>query len=260
MRRWRRSTAGVSAAAAASTVREERPRYLLKGRGRGRVVTQRYFGPTRSLAARSTATLKVAASGAAHERLIPTGGRAKRVARMGRSGGYEVGKGGAEKPRRGCEVAGRAQAGGTNTTYVQGHSARARVGGARTFRLDLGLLARRQRQDVVDPEGHEVRGRGECPDPAAGYPAGGWAELAGEPSPAPASRRSDGCRGRPAEQARRRRRSHPPCTRRAGAAAGRGARRLLRGGARGARCPVARRAGAAAHRGDGAACTWRAPS
>ena len=37
----RRSTAGVSAAAAASTVREERPRYLLKGRGRGRVVTQR---------------------------------------------------------------------------------------------------------------------------------------------------------------------------------------------------------------------------
>ena len=40
---------------------------------------------------------------------------------------------------------------------------------------------------VVDPEGHEVRGRGECPDPAAGYPAGGWAELAGAPSPAPAS-------------------------------------------------------------------------
>ena len=187
MRRWRLSTAGVSAAVAASTVREERPRYLLKGRGRGRVVTQRYFGPTRSLAARSAATLKVAASGAAHEHLSPTGGRAKRVARMGRSGGYEVGKGRAEKPRRGCEVAGRAQAGGANTTHVQGHCARARVGGARTFRLDLALLARRQRQDVVDPEGHEVRGRGECPDPAAGYPAGGWAELAGAPSPAPAS-------------------------------------------------------------------------
>jgi hypothetical protein len=75
-------------------------------------------------------------------------------------------------------VAGRAQAGGTNTACVQGHCARARVGGARTFRLDLGLLARRQRQDVVDPGGLEVRGRGECPDPAAGYPAGGWAELA----------------------------------------------------------------------------------
>ena len=187
MRRWRRSTAGVSAAAAASTVREERPRYLLKGRGRGRVVTQRCFGPTRSLAAQSAATLKVAASEAAHEHLSPTGGRAKRVARMGRSGGYEVGKGGAEKPRRGCEVAGRAQAGGASTTYVQGHSARSRVGGARTFRLDLALLARQQRQDVVDPEGHEVRGRGECPDPATGYPAGGWAELAGAPSPAPAS-------------------------------------------------------------------------
>ena len=146
-------------------MREERPRYLLKCRGRGRVVTQRNFGPTRSLAARSAATLKVAASRAAHEHLSPTGGRAKRVARMGRSGGYEVGKGRAEKPRHGCEVAGRAQAGGANTTYVQGHCARARVGGARTFRLDLALLARRQRQDVVDPEGHEVRGRGECPDP-----------------------------------------------------------------------------------------------
>ena len=84
-------------------------------------------------------------------------------------------------------MAGRAQAGGTNTACVQGHCARARVGGARTFRLDLGLLARRQRQDVVDPGGVEVRGRGECPDPAAGYPAGGWAELASAPSPAPAS-------------------------------------------------------------------------
>ena len=144
-------------------MREERPRYLLKGRGRGRVVTQRYFGPTSSLAARSAATLKVAASGAAHEHLNPLGGRAKRIARMGRSGGYEVGKGGAEKPRRGCEVAGRG---------VQGYCTRARVGGARTFRLDLAPLARRQRQDVVDPEGHEVRGRGECPDPVAGYPAG----------------------------------------------------------------------------------------
>ena len=151
------------------------------------MVTQRYFGPTRSLAARSAATLKVAASEAAHEHLGPTGGRAKRVVRMGRSGGCEVGKGGAEKPRRGCEVAGRSQAGGANTTCVQGHCARARVGGARTFRLDLGLLARRQRQDVVDPGGVEVRGRGECPDPAAGDPAGGWAELASAPSPAPAS-------------------------------------------------------------------------
>ena len=51
----------------------ERPRYLLKGRGRGRVVTQRCFGPTRSLAARSAATLTVAASRAAHEHLSPTG-------------------------------------------------------------------------------------------------------------------------------------------------------------------------------------------
>jgi hypothetical protein len=151
------------------------------------VVTQRCFGPTRSLAARSAATLKVAASGAAHERLSPTDGRAGRVVRMGRSGGCEVGKGGAEKPRRGCEVAGRAQAGGASTTCVQGHCARARVGGARTFRLDLGLLARRQREDEVDPGGLEVRGRGECPDPAAGYPAGGWAELASASSPAPAS-------------------------------------------------------------------------
>jgi hypothetical protein len=32
-----------------------------------------------------------------------------------------------------------------------------------------------------------VRGRGECPDPAAGYPAGDLAELASAPSPAPAS-------------------------------------------------------------------------
>jgi hypothetical protein len=151
------------------------------------VVTQRRFGPTRSLAARSAATLKVAASGAAHERLSPTGGRAGRVVRMGRSGGCEVGKGGAEKPRRGCEVAGRSQAGGANTTCVQGHCARARVGEARTFRLDLALLARRQREDEVDPEGLEVRGRGECPDPAAGYPAGGWSELASASSPAPAS-------------------------------------------------------------------------
>jgi hypothetical protein len=84
-------------------------------------------------------------------------------------------------------VAGRAQAGGTNTACVQGHCARARVGGARTFRLDLGLLARRQRQDVVDPGGLEVRGRGECPDPAAGYLAGVLAQLARAPSPAPAS-------------------------------------------------------------------------
>ena len=48
----------------------------------------------RSLAAQSAATLKVAVSGAAHVRLSPTGGRAKRVVSMGRSGGCEVGKGG----------------------------------------------------------------------------------------------------------------------------------------------------------------------
>ena len=35
------------------------------------------------------ATLKVAASGATHEHLSPKGGRAKRVVRMGRSGGCE---------------------------------------------------------------------------------------------------------------------------------------------------------------------------
>ena len=154
------------------------------------MVTQRYFGPTRSLAARSAATLKVAASGAAHERLIPTGGRAGRVVRMGRSGGCEVGKGGAEKPRRGCEVAGRAQAGGANTACVQGHCARATVGGALTFRLDIALLARRQRQDEVDPVGLDVRGRGECPDPAARYPADSLAQLARAPSPAPARSRT----------------------------------------------------------------------
>ena len=90
------------------------------------MVTQRYFGPTRSLAARSAATLKVAASEAAHEHPSPTGGRAKRVVRMGRSGGCEVGKGGAEKPRRGCEVAGRSQAGGANTIHVCRATARAR--------------------------------------------------------------------------------------------------------------------------------------
>ena len=83
-------------------------------------------------------------------------------------------------------LGGRKRAG--PTLHVCRATARARgVGGARTFRLDLGLLARRQREDEVDPGGHEVRGRGECPDPAAGYPAGGWAELAGAPSPAPAS-------------------------------------------------------------------------
>ena len=47
------------------------------------MVTQRRFGPTRSLAAPSVATLKVAASGAAHERLSPTGGRAGWDVRMG---------------------------------------------------------------------------------------------------------------------------------------------------------------------------------
>ena len=43
-------------------------------------------------------------------------------------------------------------------------------GGALTFRLDLALLARRQREDEVDLGGLDVRGRGECPDPAARYP------------------------------------------------------------------------------------------
>ena len=62
------------------------------------------------------------------------------------------------------------------------------MGEARTFRLDLTLLARRQREDEVDPEGLDVRGRGECPDPAARYPAGGWAQLVGTPSPAPAKK------------------------------------------------------------------------
>ena len=57
-------------------------------------------------------------------------------------------------------------------------------GGALTFRLDLALLARRQREDEVDPGGLDVRGRGECPDPAARYPAGSWAQLAGAPSAA----------------------------------------------------------------------------
>ena len=111
-------------------------------RGRGRVVTQRCFGPTRSLAAPSAATFKVAASGAAHERLSPTSGRAGRVVRMGQERGVRGGQGRRGEPRRRCEVAGRAQAGGANTSCVQGHCARARVGGARTFRLDLGLLAR----------------------------------------------------------------------------------------------------------------------
>ena len=74
------------------------------------------------------------------------------------------------------------------TLHVCRATTRARgVGEARTFRLDLTLLARRQREDEVDPEGLDVRGRGECPDPAARYPAGTWAQLAGAPSPAPAS-------------------------------------------------------------------------
>ena len=58
------------------------------------------------------------------------------------------------------------------TLHVCRATTRARgVGGALTFRLDLTLLARRQREDEVDPEGLDVRGRGECPDPAARYPA-----------------------------------------------------------------------------------------
>ena len=151
------------------------------------MVTQRRFGTTRSSVAQSAATLKVAASGAAHEHLSPTGGLAKRVVSMGQSGGCEVGKGGAQQPRRGCEVAGRAQAGGAKTTCVR-WLLRAREGGWGAHlliqpRSPCPLTA----QDVVDPEGLEVRGRGECPDPAADHPAGGWAELAGAPSPAPAS-------------------------------------------------------------------------
>ena len=120
--------------------------------------TRRRFGPTRSLAAPSGATLKVAASGATHERLSPTGGRAGRVVRMGQEWGVRGGQGRGGEPRRRCEVAGRAQAGGANTSGVQGHCARARVGGALTFRLELALLARRQREDEVDPEGLDVRG------------------------------------------------------------------------------------------------------
>ena len=41
-----------------------------------------------------------------------------------------------------------------------------------------------QHKEEVDPAGLDVRGRGECPDPAARYPAGSWAQLAGEPSAA----------------------------------------------------------------------------
>ena len=152
--------------------------------------TRRRFGPTRSLAAPSAATSKVAASGAANERLSPTGWRAGRVVRMGQERGVRGGLGRGGEPRRRFEVAGRAQAGGANTACVQGHCARARVGGALTFRLDLALLARRQREDEVDPEGLDVRGRGECPDPAARYPAGGLAQLARAPSPAPARSRT----------------------------------------------------------------------
>ena len=81
-------------------------------------------------------------------------------------------------------MAGRAQAGEASASCVQGPCARARVAWALTFRLDLALLARRQREDEVDSGGLDVRGRGECPDPAARYPAGSWAQLAGEPSAA----------------------------------------------------------------------------
>ena len=154
------------------------------------VNTRRHFGPTRSLAAPSATTSKVAASGAANERLSPTGWRAGRVVRMGQERGVRGGLGRGGEPRRRCEVAGRAQAGGANTACVQGHCARATVGGALTFRLDIALLARRQRQDEVDPVGLDVRGRGECPDPAARYPADSLAQLARAPSPAPARSRT----------------------------------------------------------------------
>ena len=117
--RWRRR-GGLIRPRAASTIL-----YLLKGRGRGRVVTQRYFGPTRSLAARSAATLTVAASRAAHEHLSPTGGRTKRVARMGRSGGCEVGKGGRSSLGAGVRwLDGRKRAG--PTLHVCRATARAR--------------------------------------------------------------------------------------------------------------------------------------
>ena len=51
-------------------------------------------------------------------------------------------------------------------------------GSGGTFRLDLGLLARRQREDEVDPAGPEVRGRGEGPDPAARF-TWPWTGLTG---------------------------------------------------------------------------------
>ena len=59
--------------------------------------------------------------------------------------------------------------GGIDAVRGQGcyaHATRAGAGcDARTFRLVLGLLARREHQDEVDPAGLEVRGQGEGPDP-----------------------------------------------------------------------------------------------
>ena len=115
---------------------------------------------------------------------------------MGEQGGScaWAGAGGARWAREGRRslgagvrwLDGRKRAG--PTLHVCRATTRARgVGGALTFRLDLTLLARRQREDGVDPEGLDVRGRGECPDPAARYTARTWAHMAGAPSPAPAS-------------------------------------------------------------------------
>ena len=59
--------------------------------------------------------------------------------------------------------------GGIDAVRGQGRYAHARAGvgcDARTSRLVLGLLARREHQDEVDPAGLEVRGQGEGPDPA----------------------------------------------------------------------------------------------
>ena len=69
----------------------------------------------------------------------------------------------------GVRRADRRTTGGIDAVRGQGCYAHARAGAgcdARTFRLVLGLLARREHQDEVDPAGLEVRGQGEGPDPA----------------------------------------------------------------------------------------------
>ena len=80
----------------------------------------------------------------------------------------DVGKGGAERPRRGCEVARRRCKRAGPILRVRKATARGWVrGDARTLWLDPGLLARRQRQEEVGPAGLDVWGRGEGPGPAA---------------------------------------------------------------------------------------------